>query len=157
MLLSASVKLLSETQFYLNILKLYLLARMDWDRSHLLLKMCVTSFPFTIHLENFSTSTLKSNRMIVRRIMVQDSWQGMMQGDGMLDEIGIVHWMSWTNTPILWTRSVTNYRILSQEICFRGSQYYKCSLLLSGWRQNVSLTSEMDFARLFGTLWSPWR
>ena len=61
------------------------------------------------------------------------------------------------NTPILWTSSLTNYRILSQEICFRGSQYYKYSLLVSGRRHTVSLTSHTNFARLFQTLWSPWR
>ena len=40
-LLSASIKLLSETQFYLSISKLYLLARMDWDGSHFLLNVWV--------------------------------------------------------------------------------------------------------------------
>ena len=81
----------------------------------------------------------------------------VMQGEGMLDKIGIAYWMSLPNTPILWTTSVTNCRILSQEICFRGSQHHKCSLLVSGWRHTVSLTSHTDFARLFETLCSPWR
>ena len=58
--------------------------------------------------------------------------EGVMQGEGILDKIGIAYWMSLPNTPILWTTSVTNCRILSQEICFRGSQYHKCSLWVSG-------------------------
>ena len=33
--------------------------------------------------------------------MAQYKWRGMMQVDGMLDKIGIVHWMSLSNTPIL--------------------------------------------------------
>ena len=85
--------------------------------------------------------------------------EGVMQVEGMLDKIGIVHWMSLSNTPILWITLLylTNCTILSQEICFRGSQCYKCSLLVSGWRHNVSLTSQMDFkfARLFEILWIP--
>ena len=85
--------------------------------------------------------------------------EGMMQVEGMLDKIGIVHWMSLSNTPILWITLLylTNCTILSQEICFRGSQCYKCSLLVSGWRHNVSLTSQMDFkfARLFEILRIP--
>ena len=60
--------------------------------------------------------------------------EGVLQGKGMLDKIGIVHWMNLPNTHMLWTISVTNCRILSQDICFRGSQYYKCSVLVSGWR-----------------------
>ena len=43
---------------------------------------------------------------------------------------------------------LTNCRILSQEICLSGSQYYKCSLFVSGWRHTVSLSSQMDLARL---------
>ena len=85
--------------------------------------------------------------------------EGVMQVEEMLDKIGIVHWMSLSNTPILWITLLylTNCTILSQEICCRGSQCYKCSLLVSGWRQNVSLTSQMDFkfARLFEILWIP--
>ena len=46
---------------------LYALARMDWDGSHFLLKMWVSQFPISIYLENLSTSTLKSRRIIVRR------------------------------------------------------------------------------------------
>ena len=104
-------------------------------------------FPITIYLQNLSTSTLKSNRIIVRRTMAQNKWRRRMQVEGMLDKIGIVHWMSLSNTPILWITSLylTNCTILPQEICFRGSQCYKCSLLVSGWRHNVSLTSQMDF------------
>ena len=34
--------------------------------------------------------------------MAQNKWRGMMQVDGMLVKIGIVHWMSLSNTPILW-------------------------------------------------------
>ena len=40
--LSASIKLLSETQFYLSILKLYVLAMMDWDGSHFLLNIWIS-------------------------------------------------------------------------------------------------------------------
>ena len=87
-----------------------------------------------MYLEHLSTSFLKSNRIIVRRTM-----EGVMQGEEMLDKISIVHWMSLQNTPILCKTSVTNYIILSQEICFRGSQYYTCSLFVNGWRHTVSL------------------
>ena len=99
----------------------------------------------------------KKNRMIVRRTMTQKTWRGMMQGEGMLDKIGIVHWMSLPNTPILWTTSMTSCRILPQEIYFRGSQYYKCSLVVNGWRHTVFLISKMEFQKLFETLWNPWR
>ena len=99
----------------------------------------------------------KSNRIIVRRTRAQNTWRGAMQGERMLDKISIVHWMSLPNTPILCTTSVTNCRILSQEMCLGGSQYYKCSLFVNGWRHTVSLTSQMDCARLFDTLWSPCR
>ena len=104
-------------------------------------------FPITIYLQNLSTSTLKSNRIIVRRTMAQNKWRRMMQVEGMLDKIGIVHWMSLSNTPILWITLLylTNCTILPQEICFRGSQCYKCSLLVRGWRHNVSLTSQMQW------------
>ena len=33
--------------------------------------------------------------------MAQNKWRRMMQVEGMLDKIGIVHWMSLSNTPIL--------------------------------------------------------
>ena len=113
--------------------------------------------PYTIYLKNLSTSILTSNKVIVWRTMAQNTWRKIMQGEETLDKISIVHWMSLTNTPILCPTSVTNCRILSQEICFRGSQYYGCSLLVNGWRHTVSLNSQMDYARLFNTLWSPWR
>ena len=58
--------------------------------------------------------------------------EGMVQEEGMLDELGIVHWMSLPNTPTPWTTSVINCTILLQEICFRASQCYKCWLLLCG-------------------------
>ena len=56
--------------------------------------------------------------------MAQNKWRGMMQVEGMQDKIGIVHWMSLSNTPILWIilLYLTNCTILSQEIYFRGSQ-----------------------------------
>ena len=111
------------------------------------------------YYHNMSTSTLKSNRVIVRRTVAQNKWRGMMQVERMLDKIGIVHWMSLSNTHILWITLLylTNCTIFSQEICFRGSQCYKCSLLVSRRRHNVSLTSQMDFrfARLFEILWIP--
>ena len=152
-LLSASMKIC------LSISRLYVLRRMDWDGSYFLLKIWVSQFPITICLQNLSTSTLKSNRIIVRRTMAQNKWRGVMQVEGMLDKIGIVHWMSLSNTHILWITLLylTNCTILSQEICFRGSQCHKCSLLVSTWRHNASLTSQMDFkfARLFEILWIP--
>ena len=95
-LLSASMKIC------LSISRLYVLRRMDWDGSYFLLKIWVSYFPITIYLQNLSTSTLKSNRIIVRRTMAQNKRRGMMQVEGMLDKIGIVHWMSLSNTPILW-------------------------------------------------------
>ena len=42
--------------------------------------------------KNLSTSTLKSNRIIMRWTMTQHM-QGVMQGEGMLDKIGIVRCM----------------------------------------------------------------
>ena len=146
---SRRVPLSASMTICLSISRLYVLIRMDWDGL----------ISYTIYLQNLSTSTLKSNRIIVRRTMAQNNWSGMMQVEGMLDKIGVVHWMSLSNTPILWITLLylTNCTILSQEICFRGSQCYKCSLLVSGWRHNVSLTSQMDlkFARLFEILWIP--
>ena len=161
-LLSASIKLLSETQFYLRILNLYILARIDWDGSHFLLKRGSVNYQLLYiwttwaHLP-WKAGFRKKNRMIVRRTMAQKTWRGMMQGEGMLDKIGIVHWMSLPNTPILWTLSMTSCRILPQEIYFRGSQYYKCSLVVNGWRHTVFLISKMEFQKLFETLWNPWR
>ena len=156
---SRRVLLSASMTICLSISRLYVLRRMDWDGSHFLLKIWVSYFPITIYLQNLSTSTLKSNRIIVRRTMAQNNWRGMMQVEGMLDKIGVVHWMSLSNTPILWITLLylTNCTILSQEICFRGSQCYKCSLMVSGWRHNVSPTSQMDlkFARLFEILWIP--
>ena len=55
--------------------QVYGLAGMDWDGSYFLLKMWVSWFPITIYLENLSTSTLKSNRIIVRRTM-DKTWRG---------------------------------------------------------------------------------
>ena len=66
----------------------------------------------------------------------------MIQGEGIMDKLGIVHWMNLPNTPILWTTSVTNSRILSQEICFRWSQYYECSLLVSGWSHTRGISQD---------------
>ena len=40
-----------------------------------LLKKWVGYFPITIYLENFSTYTQKSNRIIVRRTMAQNTWR----------------------------------------------------------------------------------
>ena len=77
--------------------------RIDWDGSHFLLKMWVSWFPMTIYLENLSKSILKSNRIVVRRTMAQNTWRGMMQGEEMLDEISIIYWMSLQNIPILCT------------------------------------------------------
>ena len=31
--------------------------------------------------------------------MALNKWRGVMQVDGMLDKIGIVHWMGLSNTP----------------------------------------------------------
>ena len=45
----------------------------------------------TIYLENLSKSILKSNRIVVRRTMAQNTWRGMMQGEEMLDEISIIY------------------------------------------------------------------
>ena len=96
-----------------------------------LLKIWVSYFPITIYLENLSTSTQKSNRIIVWT-MAQKHMEGMVQEEGMLDKIGIVHWMSLPNTPIPWTTSVINCTTLSQEICFRATQCYKCRLSVCG-------------------------
>ena len=70
---------------------------------------------YTIYLQTLSTSTLKSSRTIVRRTMAQNKWRGIMQVEGLLDKIGIVHWMSLSNTPILWITLLylTNCTILS--------------------------------------------
>ena len=65
----------------------------------------------------------------------ENYWKHMEEGD-LGCRIGIVHWMNLPNTPILWTTPKTNCIILSQEICFRASQYYKCSLLVHGWRHD---------------------
>ena len=97
-----------------------------------------------MYLENMNTSTLH-NRITVRT-MAQNTWRGMMQGEGMLDWISIVHWRSLPNTLILWKTSCT---ISSHEICSRPCHYYKCSLLVSKWRQNSSLTSQMEFIKLY--------
>ena len=86
-------------------------------------------FPITIHLENLSTSTQKTNTIIVRRTKAQNTCRGMVQEN-------VVYWMNLPNTPILWTTSVINCSILSQEISFRASQCYKCRLLV--WGQCVS-------------------
>ena len=83
----------------------------------------------------------------------QTTWLEMMLGEGILDQIGIVHWRSLPNAPILWITSVTNCTKLPPEICFGASQYNKCSLLVSGWRHNWSLTSQMDFTRFYESPW----
>ena len=77
--------------------------RIDWDGSHFLLKMWVSYFPMTIYLENLSKSILKSNRIVARRTMAQNTRRGMMQGEEMLDKISIIYWMSLQNIPILCT------------------------------------------------------
>ena len=41
--------------------------------------------------EKLEHNTLKSNMIVVRRTMAQNRWNGMMQGEGMLDKIGKVH------------------------------------------------------------------
>ena len=41
---------------------------------------------------------------------------GVMQGEGMLDKIGILQWMSLPNTPILWIISVTKYNIVTGNV-----------------------------------------
>ena len=78
-------------------------------------------------------------------------------GEGMLDNICIVQWMSSPNTPIPLTISLTNCTILSQEIYCGASQYYKCNLLMSDWRHSLCLTvTQIDFTRPFDTSTSPW-
>ena len=156
MILSASIKLLSETQFYLSIWTLNVHWQGWSEMGHISAEYVIQLIYYYyisgkldhIYLEKQQDNSEKDNG--------SKHMEGVMQGEGMLDKIGIAYWISLPNTPILWTTSVTNCRILSQELCFRGSQYHKCSLLVSGWRYTVSLTSHMDFARLFETLWSPW-
>ena len=46
---------------------------------------------------------------------------------------------------------MTNCRILSQEICFRGSQYHKCSLLVNGWMKAHCMSNFTD--GLCKTIW----
>ena len=52
-----------------------------------------------IYLENLSTSTLKSNRIIIRKTMAENKWRALMQGEGMLDKIGIIYWMTCQTPP----------------------------------------------------------
>ena len=82
--------------------------------------------------------------------------EGVMQGERLLNRIGMAYWLSLPNHPSFWTISATHCTILLQEIYFGPSQYYKCSSSVSGWGHNLSLTWQMDFARLFETLLSPW-
>ena len=54
--------------------------------------------------------------------MAQNKWRGMMQVDGMQDKIGIVHWMSLSNTPILWITLLDNlYNIVTGNLLQRKS------------------------------------
>ena len=88
---SRKVLLPASMKICLSISRLYVLRRMDGDGSYFLLKTWVSEFPITLYLQNLSISTLKSNRIIVRRTMAHNKWRGMMQVEGMLDKIGIVH------------------------------------------------------------------
>ena len=69
-----------------------------------------------------------------------------------------------------WNRHCTMYQLAKHisnhlnnindklyNIVTGASQYYTCSLLVCGWRHNVSLTSQIYFSRLFETLWNHWR
>ena len=87
--------------------------------------------------------------------MAQNKWRRMMQVEGMLDKMGIVHWMSLSNTPILWITLLylTNCTILPQEICFRGSQCYKCCLLVSGWKAQC-ISNFTDGFQVHKTIWN---
>ena len=75
LLLFAINKLLSETQFCLS--NLICTGKDGLGRiTFFLLKMWVGYVPITIYLENLSTSTQKSNRIIVTRTMAQNTWRG---------------------------------------------------------------------------------
>ena len=54
--------------------------------------------------------------------MAQNKWRGMMLVDGMLDEIHIVHWLSLSNTPILWITLIDRlYNIVTGNLLHRKS------------------------------------
>ena len=54
--------------------------------------------------------------------MAQNHWSGMMQVEGMLDKIGVVHWMSLSNTPILWITLLDKlYNIVTGNLLQRKS------------------------------------
>ena len=54
--------------------------------------------------------------------MAQNKWRGVMKVDGMLDKIGIVHWMSLSNTPILWITLLDKlYNIVTGNLLQRKS------------------------------------
>ena len=58
----------------------------------------------------------------IASIIMQLCKRPSVQEEGMRVKIGILHWMSLPNTPILWTISVINCTILPQEICVIGAR-----------------------------------
>ena len=140
MFLFASIKLLSETQFCLsNLMSRQLYVLQGWaEMGHIFSPENVGQL--------FSYYYISGKPEYIYPEKQQDNsgdngpkhMEGMVQEEGMLDKICIVHWMSLPNTPILWTTSIINCTILSQEICFRATQCYKCRLLVRGERDNLS-------------------
>ena len=64
-----------------------------------------------------------------KKEMAQNKWRRMMQVDGMLDKIRIAHWMSLSNTPILWkfTRQTVQYchrKFASEEVNVTNKVYW---------------------------------
>ena len=93
MLLSASMKI------RLSISRLYVLRRMDWDGSYFLLKQLISYNHISARLEHIYPEKQQNNS---KKDNGSKQMEGMMQVDEMLDKIGIVHWISLSNTPILW-------------------------------------------------------
>ena len=121
------------------------------DRVSLTVPLWLFPLCFLLHLvcPRKSISSSQNKSIASRRVLLSVSMKICLS----ILRLYVLRRMDWDGSYCL----LTNCTILSQEICFRGSHCYKCSLLVSGWRHNVSLTSQMDFkfARLFEILWIP--
>ena len=85
--------------------------------------------------------------------MVQNKWRGMMQVDGMLYKIGIAHWMSLSNTPILWITLLDKlYNLVTGNLLQRKSMLQM--QFIGEWTKARSIFNFTDGFQVLKTIWN---
>ena len=85
--------------------------------------------------------------------MALNKWRGMMQVDGMLDKIGIVHWMGFVKHPILWITLLDKlYNIVTGNFLQRKSMLQM--QFIGEWMKAQSISNFTDEFQVRKTIWN---